>query len=419
MTRVSFIPRYIGALKYYEKLVPALRERGFSSEFVLLEDAGMRAYCDRRGLPFDARFLDVPLGRVPLYSHIAHERRLFRLFGDYLNDKMPSVIVSEPRVGGRELAFIGEARARGIPVRFLQWAQLAGPSFSDERTFSAKLLALRAKRGSLMRGVLYGLYLNVLLFVMRTMDLFSGKRRPAKETQLGQLGVIDEVSRASFIARGWRMKNTSVVGSAYFTIAKEISQRFRSDARFRDEILARYGLSSERMRILVLSTPFHRGSHAVFLSDDGQREYFKKIFDDIRDVFPSESADILFKLHPREPNIYGKAADLGMRIYHNEADTDELIVLSDLVITHPMTAANFIILASGTPALFINFTPLTYFDRGKEIYGLRNIITSHQELGNSLKFFHSKKLPPQYDAARIDTGALDKIIEFVASATGG
>ena len=109
MGKVYFIPRYIGALKYYEKLFPALRERGADPAFLLLEDGGMRAYSHARHLSHDARFLEIPLGKIPLVSHIVREKSIFGLFDRFLDEARPAVLVAEPRMGERERALFQKA----------------------------------------------------------------------------------------------------------------------------------------------------------------------------------------------------------------------------------------------------------------------------------------------------------------------
>ncbi len=388
-----------------------MRERGCDPAFLLFEDSGMVEYCRKRKLAFDARFALVPLGRVPLVSHFVRERAVFRMLNGFLDEVRPVALVGEPIVPQRVRALFERARTRGVRTLALQWA-LHSTMAPHRSALASRVLALRDQHSSLARGVLYELYLLFLASLFRLADAFRGKEYfMHADTHVDRLGVIDEASGEALLGEGWKREHIRVVGYAEFTIVAELVRRIHADENNRAALCGKYGLTPGRKKILVLSTPFYSGRNAVFLDREGQRKYFGKIFEDIRSVFSPEEADILFKLHPREQDMYG--SDLGIRIFHNEADLYELIVLSDLYVAHPLTAANFILRASATPAIFVNFTPLEYMDVGRELYKLRDIEKTHEAFRTKLKRFRDGALPLQYDASDVGTDSLEKIADFI------
>lgn len=414
MNLIYFLPRYIGALKYYEKLFPALRARGMEPTFLLFEDVGMIAYCRERGLAYDARFALIPLGRTPLYSHVVREKQVFDQLDSFLGEAQPCCLVSEPSIPPRARALFSFAQKRRIPTFALQWAQNAGVARDSRRTLRSRALALTNHRDSFVIALLYKVYLGVLVVVIRTADLFlGGNHFVFKDRYTDRLGVIDESSRQLFLQEGWKDEEIRIVGSADFTIMHELRERVHRDATVREALLARYGLTEGRRKILVLSTPFYVGrGKAVFLDRRGQIEYFKRVLADIREVFPESETDILFKLHPRDEPIYDSLTPLGIKMFHNEANLEELVAVADLYIAHPTTAANFTIRASSTPAIFINFTPLSFFDEGKRIYHLRSITKTREEFRNQLAEYKRGTLPLQYDAD-VDINSLSTIADFI------
>ena len=70
---IYFLPRYIGALKYYEKLFPDLIRRGFTPVFLLFDDKGMIEYCKSRACDYDDRFIEMGI-HIPFYTPLVRER---------------------------------------------------------------------------------------------------------------------------------------------------------------------------------------------------------------------------------------------------------------------------------------------------------------------------------------------------------
>src|SRR3989344_5145867 len=410
MQTIYFLPRYIGALKYYEQLFPALRAAGFAPTFLLFDDSGMVAYCRSRALPVDTTFImHTPRFHVPFVTPVRRDLARLNRIDSFLTEKKPHVLVCEPAVPQLIRALYKVARARGIRTLALQWASHSDAATQLGRTVRSRLLALRD------HGIILSIYLFILKGVFYCVDLLLGRNKLIQtELQVDSLGVVDSAAKEYFIRTGWQGGRVSVVGLADFTLMRELSHNVAINTTARALLEKKYKLVPGKKRVLVLSTPFYTGARAVYLSNAGQQEYFGNVFEDIRAVFGVAEADIIFKLHPREQNIYGDLSDMGVHVCHNEADLTELIALSDLYIAHPGSGANFVVRASGKPALFINFTPLLYMDVGKELYQLRSIVKTHEDFRAQLATYKAGTLPLQYDASQVDYHSLQKIVDFIS-----
>jgi hypothetical protein len=409
---IYFLPRYIGALKYYEKLFPILRLRGLEPTFLLFEDKGMRAYCRERMLPCDTRFVYTGM-HIPLLTPILRETRLLSAFGPFL-DEAPYAFVTEPGADQRARSLFKQAKERGIPRYALQWALHTDPRTPIRRSLYSRYLALCNRYGSPLKVPVVGAYYLLLRIAFRIADFFRGGDVFTHARHYAEkLGMIDDTMRGYFLWCGWSEDQMRIVGLADYSLMHAKIRALESPT-VRETMRARYGLRNAGPVILVLSHPFYTGRNSVYLSETEQQGYFGAIFDDIQRIYSEDAAQILFKLHPREKKeAYGAYGKKGIRVFGNEADLDELVALSDLCIAHPLTAANFTIKASGKPALFVNFSPLEYLDEGKDIYHLRHIYKTRDEFRSALHTFKAGALPLQYDASDVDTDSLEKIADFV------
>ncbi|HEY4521142.1 MAG TPA: hypothetical protein VJL57_01950 [Candidatus Paceibacterota bacterium] len=410
---IHFLPRYIGALKYYEKLFPALRERGFEPSFLFFEDKGMIDYCKERGLSFDARFVRRG-GHIPFITPLLWESKLLGLFEPFLQESQPYALVTEPSSDQRARSLFKVAEKRGIKRHALQWALHTDPRKHIKRTLYSRYLVLWDRYGSLWRAPLVSAYYALLYALFVGADLLNGGDTYIhKNYYMDKLGTIDDTLRDYFHWRGWRDDQIRIVGSADYSLIRRAVEAAQT-GNARKSLLEHYGLSEGRTRILILSHPFYTGRNSVYLKEEEQREYYKKIFEDVWSVYKKEETDIIFKLHPREKKeTYTAFDEMGIRIFGNEADLNELISLSQLYIAHPLTAANFSIRASGKQAIFINFSPLMYLDEGKDLYRLSNIVKDHDEFRSMLQEASDGTLPLQYDTSGVDHRSLEKIIGFL------
>lgn len=116
----------------------------------------------------------------------------------------------------------------------------------------------------------------------------------------------------------------------------------------------------------------------------------------MRRVFSPDDAEIIFKMHPSEPNIYAEYEKQGVRIHGDEALPEELVAISDLYIADPATSANYMVIASGKPAIFVNATDLPTLNRAAKFYGVTHVATSIDEFSRMVEQFKSGTLPSTY-----------------------
>lgn len=413
--RIYFIPRYIGALKYYEKLFPAIRARGFEPMFLLFEDSGMIEYCQTRSIPCDTHFVQKG-PHIPFYSPFVHEMRLQALLKIFLGEH-PYALVTEPSVDQRTRSLFKCANEHSVRRYALQWALHTDPRKPVNRSLRSRYLEIRRRYGSFVRMPFIAGYYLLLRAMFWIADLVHGGDVYVHAHHYAEkLGTIDDTLRGYFVWSGWQDTQIQVVGFADYSLINDEIRSLEKDTARREALCRRYGLDERGTRILVISNPFYTGRNAVYLDENGQRAYFRDIFDDVRSVYPESEADILFKVHPREDvAMYAEFTRRGVRVYGNESNLNELIALSSLYIAHPLTAANFIIRGSGKPAIFLNFTPLDYFDEGKELYRLRTIFKTHDAFRRALADFKKGALPLQYSTEGVDTNSLEKIVSFVTA----
>ena len=122
---------------------------------------------------------------------------------------------------------------------------------------------------------------------------------------------------------------------------------------------------------------------------------------------------MLFKLHPAEKNIYESYNSLGVFFFGDESVPEELLVLSDLYIADPCTSANYMVIASGVPALFVNAEALPALNKCTLFYPIKRIIQNWEELDKALLAFKRGTLDAGYDDSAIDKHSIDRIAEFI------
>ncbi|NOY35809.1 MAG: hypothetical protein GXP44_02730 [bacterium] len=414
--KIYFIVKYIAALKYYEKILPHLRNK-YEVGFLLLADRGMIGYCEEKSLKFHTLFLRDTANktsklRVPFVSHIRDQNQFLKECDKFLASQKPAKLVSVLRINFPVQAIFAKANALGIETIALQWA-LQFPKSKNKPKADREWHWLEVAGGA-CRKIYYFILAPILNFLY---SLSSGLPCDTAAHNAKKIGVMSEAAKNAFIEAGYGPEEKfAVVGNAEFQNMHELARKVNSDPSFKDCLLGKYNLQPGKLNILVISTFFYLGKTVKFTDRRGQIKYFRNIFELIRRIFPKGEADILFKLHPKEENIYRDSyEDLGVKIFTKEAMTDELISLSGLYIAHPGTSANFMLLASGKPAIFINFTPLDFLNEGARYYNIKNIAAEPDEFLRSLKKFRDKKLELQYENKDIELDSINKIVAFLES----
>ncbi len=396
----------------------------FDFFFLLVEDKGMVDYCRKRGISFYSLFVKdkskTNFLRIPIFCHMRDQYRFFKKCDQFLNSQKPSKLISSETIPSFPVRVLFEkANLLGIETITLQWCLVSSRRFRI--SWKQKLLKLRQRYGSFLKGVIMVMYfktLNIFLSLMFRILRFS-KKIPDfknKSNNAKKIGVFDEYSKEVFIAKGAEPDKISIVGNADFQIIQELRKKVQSDLLFRGQLARKYHLDERKKTILVISTVFYSGHAAVCMTPEEQVGYFRSIIEAIRKIFPEEDANIIFKLHPRDENIYSSYADLGVRVIGPEAQNEELIALSDIYISHPGTTLNFLLRASGVPAIFINFTPLDFLNEfGLKFYGIKHIAKNPEEFLQCLRQLKNNKLPFQYGTENIDRNAAERIINFLAA----
>jgi len=392
--KLYFLPVYIGSLKYYAKLFPYLEKENDVSFLIVRGDNERRRqmieYCKKEGYPFEVidSGLNKSLITVPfvtsLFKRYIHARACRKFLA---NSKADTVITT--KVIAPHDVITNEVKRLGIKLLLLQWSSFG----------SAKVYIKTRNSGS---GVFYVLYYRMLDFFKKIVDLKNGYSGLAK---LDSIGMIDPRSARFFTEQGGDPSKIHIVG----TVDHQIASEARKKTAYLKE---KYGVSSKRLNILVLSYRFHRAKLGR-KGSDYQIEYFRNIFSLIRSVYSENEANVLFKLHPAEENIYSSFEELGVGVCGDESETHELIGLSDLCITDPWTTANHYILGSGIPTIFVNLSSLTYLNSLKDYYNIRNITTRDEDFSSALQKFKAGELEKQYDNNEIDTKSIGSIVSFI------
>ena len=166
-------------------------------------------------------------------------------------------------------------------------------------------------------------------------------------------------------------------------------------------------------RIIVISTCFHHKDIRA-MTENEQAEYYYKIFKTIREVFSPKEAEIVFKLHPSEPDIYRHSReDFDVVVVAENAKAEEVVALSDLYIAHPMTTVNNMPRALGMSAIFINFSGLDFITESAAFYNIKHVALNHSDFKWVLEEYKRDTLPLQYNNSGIEREGIERTVEFV------
>lgn len=412
--RLYLLPVYIGSLKYYEKLLPYLLER-YDTRFLIIRPdderrRGMLLYCKARGLSVE--ILDAGLSRgglrIPFASaivkRIVHQRACRALFNRAPNAKMVAV----KAIAGFEPIF-REANHCGVDTIVLQSALTPPPDFYRKDIAFAR------------PSLPYRVYFTVLssLFFISDM-LVHGWSYHLVSTHPKRVGVIGPEGISIFQTRfGFDPDTITVVGNAEYQRVSELKAHIVRDSSYRQTLLQKYGLDPKKKKILIMSVWYeHHGAVRpahMYSEEDTKTQivYYEHIIQAIRRVCPEQNYDVLFKLHPAEKNIYESYRQFGVLFFGDESIPEELLVLSDLYIADPCTSANYMVIASGVPALFVNAEMLPALNKCTLFYPIKRIIKNWEELDKALFAFKKGTLDAGYDESAINKHSIDRVMEFI------
>jgi hypothetical protein len=263
---------------------------------------------------------------------------------------------------------------------------------------------------------IYAIVIEWLRFIV---NFFSrGSRYAFTSFQPRRVGAIGKEGKSVLPARfGYDPERIEVLGSVEHQQIIELKQKMKNDQTFRKNLATKYHIDSRKKQILIVSARWHHYIDAkVSYTKEEEIDlvaYFDDVIRMIREVYPTKEADIHFKLHPAETDIYESYKKYGVIMHGNEAKIDELVSLVDLYISYPVTSANYMAVASGIDALFINFSPLQVLNRSAPDFDITHVIIDKDEFRTSLEAVKSGTLPKQYDDSDIKTHAIDNTIAFI------
>ena len=411
-TKLYFVPIYIGQLKYYEKLIPFLYD-SYDVRFVFIRGDNerrqqMEKYCKENDYTFDIveEGFDKNKGVfIPFVRSLRKHRQQSNALQKFLRKQKPSKLIFVRGAPKTQLA-IKEANYLGIDTLVLQCA--FNPPYNHY-----------GKRGGKV-SFINQTYHRVLALLQVTMDLFlRGPRYVFTSKEPRAIGAMKEEGRTILPEwHNYNPDNIHVVGNIESQYVVDLCKRTFKDQSYKKELLEKYELDISKQKVLVLSSWLaHYVVHKVYHTqkeEEEQIKYFDTIFKILREEL-GENIELLFKMHPSEKNIYGSYKKRGVKIYNDEAKTEELICLSDLCISDPATSANYMIIASGKQALFVNLSSVTQINRAASYYNISHVVVEKNDFIAKIKQFKKGSLPLQYEHDRINTKTSDSIVAFLSS----
>lgn len=405
---------YIGSLKYFEKLLPYLTER-YDVRFLIIRPdderrRGMLSYCSTRGLMAEVldRELSASRIRIPFISAVnkrmLHQRECKKLFDKSHNAKLVAV----KAIAGFESIF-REANSRGIETIVLQSALTPPPNFYREDVNIAVPTVFHRIYFIIIVGLFY-----ISDLLTRGLPYVLTSLHPKKVGVIGPEGI--EIFQTRF---GFDPSTISVVGNAEFQRVSELKKRVVEDMLYKQSLLRKYDLDQNKKKILIMSVWYeHHGAVRpahLYLKEETERQikHYRRIIEIIRSVCSEKEYEVLFKLHPAEKNIYEPYASMGVLFFGDESISEELLVLSDLYIADPCTSANYMVVASGVQALFVNTEAIPSLNKCTMFYPIKRIIKSWEELEEALSDYKNGTLGASYDEGVIDKHSIDRIVEFI------
>ncbi len=401
------VPVYIGSLKYFAKLYPALSKK-FDVLFLLVRGNDRRRgqmveYCKTQGYPFV--ILEEGLNRdgksIPFFSPLMRRLRHIRACRAFMQAHKPVKVVLTKTIAPHD-AIAREAARAGAELTVLQWS-----FHSHDPVFVADL--------NLSKPLYKRLYFGPVRALLALLDvIYVGPRYFRHYLLPAKIGAFDEKAAEGYaVSYRFKRENIFVVGMADFQTVHELRDRISADPAFKQRLLSKYSIDSKKKNILIIAQSFHLRSWTR-MTFPNQLAYYRDLIERIRAVVPKEEADILLKLHPGDsPGQYESYRPDGVSVFADESATEELVVLADLIISDTWTTANYLVVASGTPALFVNFTPFQVRNAAIDYYHVKEAVTNKARFDDLLRAWREEKLPPQYDGSFVRPAAIDEAVKLI------
>ncbi len=396
--KLLLTPHYIGSLKYFEKLIPYLKDK-YEIAFLFTPKARqnllpeMISYCQEKNYSYyliekyqaNKLFKIIPF-YYPIRQTIDYKKQVGRL----LTDKTIKKIISVFDTDFYSYHLLKTANKKEIETMVLQWSLTIPGKF-------------KKRKPGLGRKIYFGLVNLILKPIIGTMPTGLGKLAGGSSQKFG---VINQKAWQMFKELGIPKKKMAIVGYLDFALAQ---QSFDKQA-----LAQKHQVNLDKKNIVIFSTPFNTKDIVLF-SDSQQLDYFKKIILGIRQVFSPAEANILLKIHPAENiELYQPLKKLGVKLFGKQTNNFELTALSDLYLCHHSTT-NFIPMAMNKQAIFLNLIQSPYIERTKAYNGIKKFISSQDEFKNLLADFKNNSLPLQYspDPSIITPDSLQKILAWI------
>lgn len=410
------VPHYMGSLIYFEKLLPGLSDKYEVVFFPLFAKQKyfkeMVDYCEQKGyklyllkepqLPSLIKKIRFVRELIWVWYFKSAARKIFCV----LNVKK-IIFVNDNSIYTRWL--ITEGNKKGIDTMVLQWALF----YEGQRSRPLRLVKA-------WRKVFYKIGKPIYLFfrkIFRGLILGFGFEDGKFVIGAGpsrRMGVINSAAKDCFVRVGVPEKKISIVGHPDFYLAEKIMSDLNSDGLEKMKVADKYEINLSKKNVIFYSSPMYT-KDVTILTLIEQLDYTRRLFVTVRKYLTEESYDLIFKVHPVEKaDFYKPLEKIGVKIMDKQANNNELIFLSDLYIADS-TFTDFIPIAMGKEAIFVNFFKLPSVESAKSCFGIKRFVEDWDEFEKLLKLYRDGKLPRQYESGGniFVKDSLSKILAWV------
>lgn len=405
--KIFFIPTYVAPLRHYARLIPYLEDKYDVGFLFVYKDSPRRQEaidcCKEKNYTF--YIIDEGLNedrgiRLPFFTPLKKRYKHSISCRNFLETVKPAKIISH-KAGPPYDTIFKEANLKGVETIVLQWSS------------AASVIGTNIRNYSLSRRV----YNFILELLYRLLDLFYKEPRfqciPAIPKKIG---VFNQEKAEYYVKEGYDSSTIEIVGSIDFQLLHELKKKIDSNNTFREKLLEKYIIDTRKLKIMVILYRFYFAPEEYKMTIEEHVAHYFKMFKLIREVFPEQDAEIFLKMHPTEntmQKIYEKYGDLGVKLFFGDSKTDELLCLSDLYIADPTSSVNYMVLGSGTPAIFVNLSNFKALNEKIKFFNIKQVITGENDFIDKLKEFKNGLLEKQYDNTNIELKSIDKTIEFI------
>lgn len=406
---IYFVPVYLGMLKYYEKLIPYLSDK-YNIGFLFLGNKAefndiMISYCvNKKYKYYILNYKFKGLKNIPIYKPLLNNYLYIKKCREVLFDINVDKIIFPENTSLKRRLLVREANKIGVETIVLQWAL----NFVESNDIVSKnRLAKSFKKNNFLKRI----YINLVVFLNFLFN-FDRPKSPYlfKQQNVKKIGVIDKKSIKVFAFHKYDINKIDIVGHIDNYLINVLKNRL-SNKIFFEYLLAKNELSKNKKRVLVISTSFNHKDIRI-LSNEAQDDYYYKLFITIKKIL-GKDYEILFKLHPSEPDIYNNCRQLGVKIYGENTQTEELVCLSDLYIAHPQSTVNYMAQAIDKPSIFINIIGLDIYETAKNYFNIISTIKTIDDFSNVLTNFRENKFIKQYNNYEINVNSIDNILKLI------